>query len=183
VLRERARELAQSLPEDDPAGCERVAVVRLGKEFFALELELVREFTAIRHVTPVPCCPKHIVGQMNLRGDIVTLVDLRPLLHVPASASLPPQLALLELQDIVFGVPVDEVVEILTLRLAETESLPAPSAGRDTFLKGAAPYCGRMLGVLDVSRILTEGHLVVSENVSGQPLKLHGRSTAGRDLR
>jgi purine-binding chemotaxis protein CheW len=84
LLLERAAALAQPLERDGITGLTPVAVARLGSEFLGFELDWVLEFAAVRTVTPVPCCPPQIAGQVNLRGDIVTLVDLRPILRIPA---------------------------------------------------------------------------------------------------
>ena len=84
-----------------PAGREPVAVTRVGSEYLGFELAMVREFTTTRQVTPVPCCPPHIAGQMNLRGDIVTLVDLRPVMKLPTPVGEPlSRVVLLELEEL-----------------------------------------------------------------------------------
>src|SRR5262249_24445664 len=104
VLRERARALATPVARDDFAGREPVAVTRLGQEFFGFELDGVREFAAVHTVTPVPCCPERIVGQVNLRGDIITLVDLRPMLRVPEEPGPAHFMVLVEIDAQRFGV-------------------------------------------------------------------------------
>jgi purine-binding chemotaxis protein CheW len=167
VFAERARELARPLVRTGYRGQEPVAVVRLGSEFFGFELALVREFTTSRQASPVPCCPDRIAGQMNLRGDIITLVDLRPVLQLPATGTEPlSRVVLLELSDLRFGVLVDEVLEIRSLPVPETETAAtALPGGAGEYLKGAVAYRGRMLGILDLPRIVAEGKLVVDEEV------------------
>src|SRR6185436_21126644 len=83
ILRERALGLMPAGESQDRFHLMPLAVVSLNGEYFAVDLNLVREFGTIHHVTPVPCCPPHIVGQMNLRGDILTLVDIRGALRMP----------------------------------------------------------------------------------------------------
>src|SRR5581483_10681188 len=73
TFRERARSLARPVETQDFSGLLPLAVARLGAEYFGLPLPVVREFSDIAAVTRVPCCPPHVVGQMNLRGDILTL--------------------------------------------------------------------------------------------------------------
>jgi purine-binding chemotaxis protein CheW len=164
VFEERARELARPLAGGIADEREPVAVVRLGSEYLGFELDMVREFTTTRQVTPVPCCPAHIAGQMNLRGDIVTLVDLRPVMKLGATESGPLSgVVLLEWGELRFGVLVDEVLEIVSLADLDTgtEAHPPPDGVGD-YLKHAAPYHGRMVGIIDLQRIVAEGNLVVN---------------------
>jgi purine-binding chemotaxis protein CheW len=161
---ERARELARPLAGIGADDRELIAVTRLGSEYLGFELATVREFIPTRQVTPVPCCPAHIAGQMNLRGDIVTLVDLRPVMRLVATESEPlSRVVLLELGELRFGVLVDEVLEIVSLAALEngTEA-HTPAAGVGEYLKHAAPYRGRMVGIVDLPRVVTEGNLVVN---------------------
>jgi purine-binding chemotaxis protein CheW len=164
VFEERARELARPLAGGGSARGEPVAVIRLGSEYLGFELAIVREFTTTRQVTPVPCCPAHIAGQMNLRGDIVTLVDLRPVMKLVATQSEPLSgVVLLELGELRFGVLVDEVLEIVSLAgLDSGAGALTPPAGLGDTLKHAAPYRGRMVGIVDLPRIVAEGNLVVN---------------------
>jgi purine-binding chemotaxis protein CheW len=164
VFEERARELARPLASGSSAGGGPVAVTRLGSEYLAFELSMVREFTTTRQVAPVPCCPAHIAGQMNLRGDIVTLVDLRPVMKLLGQKAEPlSRVVLLELGELRFGVLVEEVLGIVSLAGLESGAeAPAQPAGVGDYLKHAAPYSGRMVGVVDLPRLVAEGNLVVN---------------------
>lgn len=72
---------------EDGTGRGALAVASVGGEYFGIDLDIVREFCHVGAVTPVPCCPPHIVGQINLRGELLTLVDVRGLLGLPPRAS------------------------------------------------------------------------------------------------
>ena len=67
VFRQRAMGLKQSLETSDLTSLKALAVIELGKEYFGIELQQVREFINTRQIRPVPCCPTHILGNMNLR--------------------------------------------------------------------------------------------------------------------
>ena len=82
VLRDRATSLMQLSADQGFAGLAALAVVSLEGERFALGLESVHEFTDVTQITPIPCCPGYIVGNMNLRGEILTLVDVRSFLNL-----------------------------------------------------------------------------------------------------
>ena len=164
VFRERARSLARPLETHDSAGRVPLAVVQLNGEFFGVDLGVVREFASIRTVTPVPCCPPHVVGQMNLRGDILTLVDIRTLLNMPVPALAGGKVVVVHLGDLRVAVPVEEVLDVLYLPPDDVREVPsAVQAASADYFKGMAPYGGKMLGILDLPRILTDERLVVSE--------------------
>lgn len=166
IFRQRADTLRQPL-ESLKATDEVIplAVIGFRNEFFGLDLELVREFTDISNLTPIPGCPKHIVGNMNLRGEIVTLVDIRQVLNLPTSSvSLDSQVVVVQVEDIVAGLPVDQVLEMVYLNSADmTPPVAAsPDLGK-TYLRGTALFQEKMLRVLDLPKLFTEGELVVNE--------------------
>ena len=142
-----------------------LAVIGFSNEFFGLDLELVREFTEISNLTPIPGCPNHIVGNMNLRGEIVTLVDIRNVLNLPAtSINVDSQVVVVQVDDIVAGLPVDRVLEMVYLNSADmTPSVAAPSNQGEKYLQGTATFQEKMLKVLDLPKLFTQGDLVVNE--------------------
>lgn len=167
VLAERAQHLLRPIESKDVRGRVPLAAVVLGGEHFGVELDLIEEFSPLFTVTPVPCCPQHIVGQINLRGDIVTLVDIAPSLNVPVSeGNGQAKVMVVQVEDLRIGIPVEEVTDVIYLRRDDVAEVPAivKSAGRD-FLKGVAPYAGRMLGILDLRGLLTSRDLNVHEEV------------------
>ena len=84
ILRERAEALATP-PEEAITASERIAVVefRLGSDSYGLPLGNVREVAPLQHFTPVPSTPAWLLGLMNLRGEIIAIVDLRHLFDLP----------------------------------------------------------------------------------------------------
>jgi purine-binding chemotaxis protein CheW len=160
VFRERALSLAQAQADKEAAGLVPIAVVELNGEYFGVGLELVREFTGIRHLTPIPCCPGHIVGNMNLRGNILTLVDIRNLLGLPDDS----QVIVASLGELAAGVVVDQVYDIVYLDPGNLS--PAPTAihrAGDKYLDGTAPYGGKMMAILNLGTLLSAESLIVNE--------------------
>ena len=88
TFRERAENLRRTAESEDFAGLIPLAVIGLNGEYLGLDLDTVREFTDdISKITPIPCCPPHIVGNINLCGEIVTLVDVREVLNLPIAGT------------------------------------------------------------------------------------------------
>jgi purine-binding chemotaxis protein CheW len=165
LLHERAQNLASCLEEQAATQQIALAIVGLSGEFFGIELEAVREFTDLQRITPVPCCPDYVVGDMNLRGDILTVVDIRQALQMPVREPSPAaKVIVMPRGDALVGVLVDHVFDVFDLDPADL--IAAPSAIKslnDTYLKGTVPYCGKMLAILDLPKILTSSGLTVNE--------------------
>lgn len=169
ILRERAENLRQATQKEDFAGLIPLAVVGLNGEYFGLDLAIVREFTDIRQVTPVPCCPPHIVGNMNLRGEILTLVDIRTVLNMPIlemENSTNIKVMIIKMDDLIAGVTVDEVFDVMYLQASQI--LPVPTAvhsANSEYLRGTANYCKKMMSILDLAKVFQQGDLIVNEEV------------------
>jgi len=142
-----------------------LAVIGFGDEYFGLDLGLVREFTDLSNFTPIPCCPNHIVGNMNLRGEIVTLVDIRQVLNLPTPpVSVGSQVVVVQVDDIVAGLPVERVLEMVELNAADMRPLSGIlSDFSEQYIRGTAFFQEKMLNVLDLPKIFRQGELVVNE--------------------
>lgn len=167
LLKERTLALMQQNELLDKHRFIPLAVVRLGKEIFGIDLKIVREFTEVVKITPVPCCPPHIVGNINLRGEIITLIDICNLLELPwIERSLETKVVIVNIDGLIAGVVVEEVFDVLLLDPAEVSSVPtAIHAIDDEYLQGATVYQETMLGLLNLTKIFTQGGLVVDEAI------------------
>jgi purine-binding chemotaxis protein CheW len=76
ILRDRAARLSRPV-EEPPTDLTRVVVFRLGNELYGLEVVHVLEIFRPESLTPVPGAPLYIEGVTNLRGEIVTVIDLK----------------------------------------------------------------------------------------------------------
>ncbi|MEG3935077.1 MULTISPECIES: chemotaxis protein CheW [unclassified Microcoleus] len=147
-----------------------LAVFALNGEYLGIPLDLVREFTDIGQVTPVPCTPDRIVGNINLRGEIVTLIDIRSVLNMSLnmsdSANYLSKAIVVEVGDLVTGIVVDEILDIIYLNVSEIAAVPTAlySANRE-YLRGTALYGEKMMAILNLPKLLSKGGLVVDEEV------------------
>ncbi|MFH1138980.1 MAG: chemotaxis protein CheW [Pseudomonadota bacterium] len=167
VFRERANRLRRPLGEKQEEGRLALAVVGLGEELLGVELEIVRGFAAVRRLTPIPGCPGHVLGDVNLRGEILTVLDLGVVLNLQVTAvPANPRLMVVECRGIRVGFQVDDVIDIIHLDPDRISPSPlAGAAARRDYYKGAAVFRDRAIGILDLPRLLADGRLVVDQQI------------------
>ena len=165
IFRERAHNLKQQAADMESSKLIPLAVIGLSGEYFAVGLDFIHEFADVRNITPLPCCPKHIVGNMNLRGDILTIVDIRDVLKMsvrPLGSDA--KVVVAEMQELVVGILAEEVLAVIHLRPSDITAVPLAVKSIDKeYLSGTAHYGERMLSILDLQKILTSERLVVNE--------------------
>ena len=156
TLQHRARSLAEVHETGERAGRENFVVIRLNNELFGIPLEIVREFTHLRGVTPIPCCPAPIVGNMNLRGDILMLVDIRPTLDMAMNEAMN-KVVVVRIGDLLVGLPAAEIINVVQLAPEEISSIPiaSDSTGK-ACCKGVATVDGQAISILDLEKILSD---------------------------
>ncbi|MEM9274816.1 MAG: chemotaxis protein CheW [Cyanobacteria bacterium P01_F01_bin.143] len=163
IFRKRASELKKPLETFEVLNTMPLAIFSLGDEYFAFDLEVVKEFIDIDNITPIPCCPKHILGNLNLRGEIITLIDVAAQLNLPKTKQTETsQAIIIQTEDISVGIMVDEVFDVIYL--APELMNVAPTAihpERRQFIRGTASYGESMFSAIDLSKIFTQGNLVV----------------------
>ncbi|ERT04104.1 cheW-like domain protein [Lyngbya aestuarii BL J] len=167
VFQERAKNLLQETQTQDFQGLIPLAVAGLNQEYFGILLSIVNEFIEIHNITPIPCTPQHIVGNINLRGEIVTLIDIRSFLNLSTTSKQNSSKAIIvQAENIISGLIVDEVFDIVYLNSATIHLNPtALRSGQNEYLQGTAPYKQKVMSILDLKKILTQEELVVYEEV------------------
>lgn len=168
ILRQRANCLKQiDATRHKSHNLRNLAIVALHNELFSIDLENIREFTNIEQVVPVPCCPSHIIGNMNLKGEILTLVDICQLLNLPPiNLSKVSQLMVIEVEDLRVGLTIEKVCDTITVDAEEIDQAPAANYSiNKEYLKGTLWYQENMVGILDITKILLDGDLIVDSVV------------------
>ncbi|MEM7758688.1 MAG: chemotaxis protein CheW [Cyanobacteria bacterium P01_A01_bin.40] len=140
-----------------------IAIVCIQGRYFGLDLGIVREFTNIGRVTQIPCCPNYIVGNMNLRGEILTLVDISQPLNLDRNQDYKSNKAVvIEVDEIIAGIVVEEVYDVVDFSPAELKPMPAATnSDVANYFKGVATYLDQTLNVIDLPKLLAQGSLTV----------------------
>ncbi len=131
--------------------------VHIGGQLFGVEVDEIREVFSPQDITGVPRSPSEIAGLLNLRGRIVTAIDARQRLGLPAREAGAPVMALgLEQGSELFGVLVDEVGEVMRLKADTLEASPAHLDPQwRNLLKGVHRLEGELMAVLDIRALIS----------------------------
>jgi purine-binding chemotaxis protein CheW len=143
--------------EDQIAGEEQVYVtLTVGGQLCGIPVLGVRDILAEQPITRIPLAAPDIAGSLNLRGRIVTAIDLRRRLNLPPPASEQKRMSVVvEQAGELYALLVDQVSEVMNLDSSMFERNP-PTLGRNwaMFSSGIFRLEGRLLVILDVERLL-----------------------------
>ena len=167
IFHRRSLELMKS-PEEDLAGLIPMAVIVLSGEYFGVELSLVRAFSPVTACTPIPNCREQIVGAMNIRGGIITLLDIRPALEMPVGRFAGTAKVIVVFHEgNTVGVVVDDIVDIATFNPADIAPLPASiSPVVAGYATGVAGFGGRSMILLNLKELLGSSELADTQEES-----------------
>lgn len=162
----RAIDLDRAAIDTTAAGRTAVAVVALGQERLGIDLDIIREFSEISGLVPVPCCPSHILGNMNLRGNVITIVDIREPLGIAADAKAASKKAIVaEIAGLIIGVAIDDLFEVVYVGPAEIRPADFVVEYGERHIKGTIPYNGSTIAYIDLRKILSRNEMLIDEEV------------------
>src|ERR1700749_1205749 len=142
-------------PITDGAGAEYVTVL-IGGQLFGLPISRVQDVFMPERLTRVPLSSTEIAGVLNLRGRIVTVIDMRARLGLPrADDGKPPMAVGVDLRGESYCLLIHQIGEVLRLPEASCEENPVSRAPRIAKLAGGVHRLdGQLMVVLDVDRVL-----------------------------
>ncbi len=134
----------------------QLSTFHVGKYLFGVDVALVQEVVRLQQITPVPLAPPEIAGLINLRGEVLTAIDLRARLGLPAAdADREPVNVVVRVDDEPVSLLVDEIAGVLEVSQVPFEQTPATvdEKVRDLLL-GAYTLPDRLLLALNAERVL-----------------------------
>ena len=137
---------------------------RLAQERYAVEQQYVREVCPLRDLTPVPCTPRFMLGIVNVRGQILPVIDIKKFFDLPETGITDMHMVIIvHAGDIDIGILADVVVGMRSIPRATLQaSLPTLTGIRAQYLKGVSE---QQTVVLDVPLLLSDPKIVVNEEV------------------
>lgn len=133
-------------------------VFKLGNEEYAVPITQVKEINRLSTTTKVPKSPTFVEGIINLRGQIIPIIDMKKRFDLPQSEYTgEARIIVIQVNSSTFGIEVDSVSEVLRVSSSDIEPAPQIACGIDsTYITGVAKVADRLLILLDLDRLLSE---------------------------
>ena len=166
ILKVRARALAREpQPEQEAADAIEVIEFVLAQERYAVESAYVREIYPLHELTPLPCTPPFVLGIVNVRGQILSVIDIKKFFDLPEKGLTDlNKVIVLRSESMEFGILADLIVGTRVVPVRELQaSLPTLTGIREEYLR--AVTADRAV-VLDAGKLLSDPKIVVHEQVA-----------------
>jgi len=130
----------------------QVVVFKLNDEQFAVETAKVQSINDMMVITKVPKSKEHIKGLINLRGNVISLLDVNLILDVNKSDAVQNNIIILEMQEELVGIAVDQVDEVLDVEEDLIEKID--EVNKKTYIKGVINFKDRIVTLIDIDKLL-----------------------------
>lgn len=131
---------------------------RLGNEKYGINVMQVQEVLRVTEIAPVPGAPFYVLGIINLRGNVVTVIDTRNRFGLePKETDDSSRIVIIETQEHIIGIMVDSVAEVVELRASEIET--APNVGNEEtskYIQGVTSRDNELLILVDLNKFLSD---------------------------
>lgn len=127
----------------------------VGDVNYGVPVEQAREVRDVQAVTPVPGAPSYIDGVTNLRGQIITVMDLRKRLNIEEEGR-GEKIIVIEMGKAAVGVVVDTVTEVSTIPEADIERHMQATKKLDKYLVGVGKQGEKLIVILDLAKIISD---------------------------
>lgn len=131
---------------------------KLDSEVYGIDVMQVQEVLRVSEIAPVPGAPNYVMGIINLRGNVVTVIDTRKRFGLSENEiDDSTRIVIIESEGNVVGILVDSVAEVVDLKRSEIES--SPNVGNDEssrYIQGVATVNGELLILVDINKMLSE---------------------------
>lgn len=134
---------------------------RIGRETFGVPIALVHEIVRVPDITSVPDAPNYVEGVINLRGKIVSVIDLRKRFgEREINSNKKNRIMVTEVEGKMVGLIVDSASEVMKIAESEVELPPSLfEEGELNYVTGVGKLKSRLIILVDLSKILQKGEL------------------------
>jgi purine-binding chemotaxis protein CheW len=165
ILKKRAFALAQE-PKKDESTQNYLEIVefRLSQEIYGIESAFVREVYPLKDLTTLPCTPSFVLGIINVRGQILSVIDLKNYFNLPEKGlGNLNKVIILHSYSMEFGILADTILGTYSIPLESIQTLPHTVTGIGAeYLKGVTE--GGVI-ILDAAKVLGDEKMIVHQEV------------------
>lgn len=133
----------------------------LGKESYGIEIRYVTEIIVMQEITTVPDMPEFIIGVINLRGNVISIMDIRKRFKLESKEYNDRTcIIVVDINNIMVGLVVDTVSEVLNIPEEEVDPPPQTHSGiKSNYIMGMGKTGKQVRILLDIGKILYEEEL------------------------
>lgn len=144
----------EKLPDEES---KKNLVFRLGNELYATPLVHIKEITKLLPIKKVPFMVPYYRGILNLRGQIVSVIDMRVKLEIPVDQNAGELMIVVETNDGAIGALVDDVVAVTEFNPEDvTSQIALKTKVKVEFFKGIGRYNDQLINIIDIAGILSQ---------------------------
>ncbi|RYF11735.1 MAG: purine-binding chemotaxis protein CheW, partial [Deltaproteobacteria bacterium] len=164
------RQIGGCVSVEATSGKERFLCFHLGHDAYAIPLLAVKEVIAISEITAVPQTPKHFLGIINLRGQVISVVDLRIKLALQAERGPETAIIICEMSHGPVGFVVDSIDSVLHPKAGDIAPKPALTQDHAAdYIRGVFRHQKVLVLLLDISAMTDLAHVDVSHLAPSLP--------------
>lgn len=153
---------------------------QVGREIYGVPITSLHEIVRVPEITAVPDSPEYMEGVINLRGKIVSVIDLRKRLGIKQVApSRRNRILVVEHKGRLSGLIVDSASEVLKIPVSDVEDSPTTlQEGSTSCVTGLGKHKGRLIVLLDMTKLLELGVVKTNEAEERTPPVTEARRAA-----
>ncbi len=139
---------------------EHLVTFKLGSEEFGVDIMQVQEIIKIPPITLVPRAPKFVEGVINLRGNVIPVINLKRRFEIANPGDSENfRIIVIQVQGRTTGIMVDQVVEVLHLPVEDIEPPPPVTSGNESgYIRGVGKVGERLVVLLEVDKIIEKDY-------------------------
>jgi purine-binding chemotaxis protein CheW len=162
ILKARADLLARPYEAVQVGEVIEIVEFMLADEHYGLESNFVREVYPLKDYTPLPCTPPFVLGLLNARGRIISVIDIKKFFDMPEKGiSDLNKVIIIHDHNMEFGILADSILGVRDIALRDIQPpLPTLTGIRKEYLRGVT---GERMVVLDAKKLLADKHVIVHE--------------------
>jgi purine-binding chemotaxis protein CheW len=133
----------------------------VGREVYGIEIRCVREIVGIQEISSIPECSNYVKGIINLRGNIIPVMDMRlRLKKKPIDYNDRTCIIVIEISDVMYGLIVDSVAEVITIDEANISAPPQLNSGTQySYINGIGKINNSIKLLLNCEKLMLQENL------------------------
>jgi purine-binding chemotaxis protein CheW len=162
ILKARADLLARQHGAVQVGEVIEIVEFMLANELYGIESNFVREVYPLKDYTPLPCTPPFVLGLLNVRGRIISVVNIKKFFNIPEKGlSDLNRVIIIHGYNMEFGILADSILGVREIAMSDIQPpLPTLTGIREEYLRGVT---GERMVVLDARKLLADKKIIVHE--------------------